>query len=253
MAHFSLCFPVVSGKATADIESISRMFRTHPDEYRESRIRGGVTLERAYLQETPMGSFVVAYIESDRSISLTLATLVSSDLQIDRDFVRMVKDVHGVDLGVPAPGPEPEVLGEWIDSEVKTRKAGLAFTAPLAPGMTDQGRAFVQAAFRDRAAEMAESRRALGASREIVTLQPNPAGDVVNVYIEGDDPAAANARFAASARDFDVWFKGELAKIFPPAVDFSQPVGGVSELFDSQAVGLGEVVDLRSQEAAHRA
>ena len=73
-------------------------------------------------------------------------------------------------------------------------------------------------------------------SEELITLQSTPQGDIVGIYIEGDDPQKGNAGFAASQEPFDLWFKEELRKIFPPAIDWSKPVEGIEELFDSTKV-----------------
>src|ERR1700692_469258 len=54
MGRIALPFPVLPGKTEADIRSISERFKSDPDEYAESRRRGGVTLERVYWQQTPM-------------------------------------------------------------------------------------------------------------------------------------------------------------------------------------------------------
>ena len=59
---------------------------------------------------------------------------------------------------------------------------------------------------------------------------------MISVYLEGADPKDANVRFAASTSPFDVWFKEQCARIFPPFVDFSQPVQGITEIFDSEAL-----------------
>jgi len=61
-------------------------------------------------------------------------------------------------------------------------------------------------------------------------------GDVICVYIEGDDPVASNRRFAESSDAFDVWFKDRCKEIFPPEIDFNDPVPQVSEIFDSQTL-----------------
>ena len=110
----------------------------------------------------------------------------------------------------------------------------MALCAPLAPGATERARAFVADAYhRD---EFTASRRRLHVSEELLTLQSTPQGDIVGLYIEGDDPAQGNAGFAASTEPFDLWFKEELTKIFPPAIDWSKPVEGVEEIFDSTKV-----------------
>ncbi|GAB2816928.1 hypothetical protein GCM10027200_15580 [Lentzea nigeriaca] len=231
MQRTVLVFPVLQGKTDAEVRSIADRFRARPDEYAESRHRLGVTLERAYQQKTPMGDFVVAYVESELGFGEFVGAAVSSDLAIDRFFVNSVREIHGIDLTQPPAAPLPETIGVWTDPEVTTRRRGMAFTAPTLPGVADAGRAFVADAFsRD---DMTRSRRALGHNVEVVTITATPEGDIVGVYLEGDDPWDGNARLAASEDPFDLWFKGELAKLFPPFVDFSQPIAGVTEIFDS--------------------
>jgi hypothetical protein len=232
MERTVLPFPVLPG---ADPELMSRRFLEQPEQYAESRNRLGITLERAYLQTTPMGNFVVAYIESERSFGETTAALAASDLEIDKFFVDNVRNLHGVDLTQPPPpGPPPETIGAWSDPDVTQRGPGFAFSAPTLPDSRDAGRAFIKDAFsRD---DMTRSRRALHQNLEVVTVSATPQGDVVAVYLEGQDPEAANAKFAASNDPFDAWFRSELAKLIPPFVDFSKPVPGVSEIFDSAAV-----------------
>jgi hypothetical protein len=232
MERTVLPFPVLPG---ADAELIARRFIEQPQQYAESRKRLGISLERVYLQTTPMGNFVVAYIESERSFGETSAAIAASELEMDKFFVEKVREVHGVDLTQPPPpAPPPETIGAWSDPAVTTRGRGFAFTAPLLPDTRDAGRAFIKDAFsRD---DMTRSRRALTENLEVVTLVATPQGDVAAVYLEGKDPQAANAKFAASDDPFDAWFRAELGKLFPPVVDFTQPVPGVSEIFDSAPV-----------------
>src|SRR6266852_3258002 len=108
MGNFALAFPVFPGKSDSDVKKAPAMFAASPDAYRESRRRSGITLERAYLKKTPMGNFVVAYLESDKGFGETMGSVPTSGLEIDRWFVEYVKDTHGVDLTQPAPGPQPE-------------------------------------------------------------------------------------------------------------------------------------------------
>ena len=231
MSRTALVFPVLPGK---DARDIANEMKSRPREYEQSRRRLGITMERAYLQHTPMGDFVTAYIEAEGDVLETFGKLASSDLDIDRYFVKAVKEIHGADLTQPMPGPLPETVAAWIDPTAKGRGRGMALCAPLAPGATERARAFVADAYhRD---EFTASRRRLNVTEELLTLQSTPQGDIVGIYIEGDDPAKGNAGFAASQDPFDLWFKEELTKIFPPAVDFSKPVEGVEEIFDSTKV-----------------
>jgi hypothetical protein len=234
MARVTLPFPALPGKTEEDLLRIAEHFKANPAEYAESRRRSGVTLERAYLQRTPMGMFVVAYQETTGSIADAIAALAQSDLAIDRFFVEAVQELHGIDLTQPMPGPEPEVVGEWVDPAVTERGRGMAFSAPMIPGTEDRAKAWAEETFASDG--MTASRRALGVSVEVVTVLQTPQGPVCAVYLEGSDPFEANRRFAASTEPFDVAFKEELTHLFPPFVDFSKPVPGITEIFDSREV-----------------
>ena len=228
-----LVFPLLPGKSDSDARLIADRFEERPHEYLESRRRLGVTLERAYLQHTPMGNVVVAYTEADGDFASVAKSLVDSDLPLDRFFLESLRELHGIDLTAPS-GPPPETIGAWTDPAVTTRGRGMAFCAPLRPGKTDAAKAFIVDAFRRD--DMSRSRRALGGSVEVVSLVSTPQGDLAAAYLEGADPFAANARFAASTDPFDVWFRGELAELFPPEIDFGKPVQGVTEIFDSTSL-----------------
>jgi hypothetical protein len=229
-----LVFPVLPGKAESDIKSIAERFRADPEAYFGSRQRAGVTLERVYWQNTPMGDFVIAYLETERGIGETLSVLAAQDTELDRYFAAKVKEIHGVDITEPPKGPPPETVGEWVDPEVTERRRGMGFCAPLIPGQEGRGRAWAQDTFGQEG--MTTSRRALGQNIEVVTLTYAPHGPVAGIYLEGDDPFEANRIFATSTEPFDVAFRQELSSLFPPAIDFNQPVPGITEIFDSLAL-----------------
>jgi hypothetical protein len=240
MSRTALVFPVVPGK---DAKEIANELKSRPKEYEQSRRRLGITLERAYLQHTPMGDFVTAYIEAEGDVMEIFSKMPSSDLDVDRYFVRAAKEIHGADLTQPLPGPAPETVAAWIDSTAKGRGKGMAFCAPLTPGETDRARAFCTDAYhRD---DFTASRRRLHVNEELITLHSTPQGDLVGIYIEGDDPVKGNEGFAASQEPFDLWFKEQLTTIFPASIDFSKPVTGVEEIFDS-----AKIADLGLSKAA---
>src|SRR5258706_15935324 len=116
MNRTAMAFPVAPGVSSDRINSVSEMFRSRPEEYLESRRSLGVLLERAYHQPTPMGDFVVAYIETEGDAAETMGKGAVSELAIDRDFARLVKEIHGIDLTAPPAGPPPETLGDWTDT-----------------------------------------------------------------------------------------------------------------------------------------
>jgi hypothetical protein len=232
MTRYAIPFPIAPGKSEADVRSIPAYFGANMDQYRESRKRLGTTVERVFLQATPMGDTLIAYAEAEGDFGAWTQALVASDLEIDRRFIEMVADIHGIDVRQPPAGPPPETIGEWSDPDVTTRRKGLAFIAPLLPAKVEAGRAFIREAFERRGPELAASRKALGQNVEVVTLSSNPMGDFVCAYLEGTDPVEGNRGFAASTRPYDIWFKDGLKGLFPPEIDFSQPLPPIRQIWD---------------------
>jgi hypothetical protein len=226
-----IAFPVLPGKETLVREIAAELQRRRP-EYEESRRQAGISVERAYLQKNPDGSsVVVAYLEADRSFADGMSVLVHSDRPIDHYFIDKNAEATGIDFRAGSAGPEPELVGQWIAPGATVRGRGFAFAAPLQPGKTEAGIAFAKEAYDGRKNEMAESRLAQKLTREEVFLNRTPAGDVIVVYLEGEDPIEANRQFAASNSAYDRWFKDRCKEIFPAYVDFDQPVPANEEIF----------------------
>jgi hypothetical protein len=229
MAKFAFAVPVLPGK---DARVVPAMLASRRQEYEESRRRTGVTMERVYLMQTPMGEIVTAYIESEKSYEETMQLTASSTLPIDAEFAAKLAEVHGITPDAQSAAPSPEILGDFVDPAVRERRAGIGFCAPLLPGRTDAARAFAQEAWVARRDGFTASRRALGVNVETAVLNSTPMGDLLCVYIEANDPVAANRGFAASQGEFDVWFKQQLGTLFPPDLDFSQPLPPIEQIWD---------------------
>ncbi len=231
MPTYGLIFPIVPGKEPV-IRDVCRQLQERRAEYEDSRGRMGVSVERAYIQDNPDGSAVVlAYIDADRSLNEGMSVMLASESPLDRYFIEREAEATGVDFRSLGKLPEPETVGQWLAPGNPQRARGLVFTAPLLPGKTDDGRAFAREAFVTRRAELTESRLAKRMTREEVFLNHTPAGDMIVVYIEGEDPVEANRQFAASHTPFDRWFKDRCKEIFPPYIDFNQPVPDNEEIF----------------------
>src|SRR5262249_36670128 len=63
MYKVAAVYPVLPGK---DARSVAAILRRDPGAYTESRRHAGVLLERAYEQQTPMGVFLISYLETER-------------------------------------------------------------------------------------------------------------------------------------------------------------------------------------------
>jgi hypothetical protein len=227
----ALPFPVLPGR---DPRKIANRFIKEPEVYREARRDSGVTLERAYLQQTPMGDFVVAYIESDRDFMEMMGTIANPTNEMARWFVDTVKEVHGIDMTQP-PAQLPELVAEWVDPDVSERRRGFAFCAPVVPEQLQFGKDWARRTFASD--DMTRTRRDLGENLEVVFLTHTEQGPITAIYLEGNDPDRANREFSASDDPFNVEFREALQRIYPPFVDMTKPIEGVTEIFDSRAVG----------------
>lgn len=240
VANAVLVFPVLAGKTESDIRSIAEAFKADPMGYWESRKQGGSTLERVYWQHTPMGDFVVAYVETTKpTISDALAAMGQDQSKMGIFFRDKIKEIHGIDITQPPAGPPPENIAEWSDPNATKRGKGFAFSAPLVADQVEYAKSFLADAFSRDA--MTETRLAGGQTLEVATLHQTPMGPVLGVYLQGSDPVAYDIQHASSTHEFDVWFKDNLKKIFPPFIDFSQPVPGITEIFDSEAIAMVDV------------
>jgi len=231
MSQYVLPFPLLPGKTDDDARIIANEFKSRPREYEESRKNAGILIERAYLEKTPMGSFVVAYVESERDFGDSARLMLESGLSLDRYFRDKVKEIHGIDMADPV---QVETVASWFDPQVSERGRGLAFCAPVAADRVDEAKTYLHEAY--QIPQFAASRRSLGQNGEVASLIETPLGPIGAAYLEGRDPVEANRRFAASRDPFDVAFKEHLAWIFQPGVDFSQPLPPIEEIFDSTKV-----------------
>jgi hypothetical protein len=111
MSLIAFVAPILPGKREqwdAFTAEISGPRRT---DFNASRQRLGVH-ERSFLQETPMGDFVIVTVEGDNPME-AVGAFANSDDDFSRWFVQQVQEIHGFDLRRPPENP-PHLI---IDSE----------------------------------------------------------------------------------------------------------------------------------------
>ncbi len=86
------------------------------------------------------------------------------------------------------------------------------FVAPILPGRTEAWKQAAQEITGSRKSEHEESRRRMGVTREIASLQSTPEGDYVVVCLEADDPDEIISRILTSDAPFDRWFAETVLK-----------------------------------------
>ena len=86
------------------------------------------------------------------------------------------------------------------------------YVIPIPPGNTEA----IKAAFAEmegsREQQCVDNRHVMGITREFVSLQEMPTGDLLVAYLEGDDPDQAVDRMMASDSEYARWIAGT---VFP--------------------------------------
>jgi hypothetical protein len=103
MAIYAFVNPVVAGKLEAWRSYIKEIKGPRNNDYKESRKKVGLTVERVWLQHTPMGDFAVVYWET-QDISKVFEGFIKSDVPFDKWFRdKILVEVHEMDFSKPLP------------------------------------------------------------------------------------------------------------------------------------------------------
>ena len=100
--------------------------------------------------------------------------------------------------------------------------ATMAVSFPVLPGKADAARRFAEEVMGPRRTEAAASFRRIGVTHETWYLQSTPMGEMIIVWMEAADPAAAFQKWGASQDPYDRWFKETAGAIC--GLDFNQPM-----------------------------
>jgi len=105
MAIFAIAIPISADKMDRWKAFIGQITGPRKAEFAASRKKLGVR-ERTFHQHTPMGDFVVVTLEGDDPAG-AFAKFGQGTDPFTTWFKSEVKDIHGVDLAAPPPGPLP--------------------------------------------------------------------------------------------------------------------------------------------------
>ncbi len=97
----------------------------------------------------------------------------------------------------------------------------VAVAFPIAPGKSDEWRAWMDEITGPRRAEFVASRRNAGV-RERTFLQQTPMGDLVIVTLEGDDPLRSFGQMMSADDAFTSWFLERVQSVH--GVDLTEPM-----------------------------
>ena len=99
--------------------------------------------------------------------------------------------------------------------------ASLAFVAPALPGGTQNLMRLAQDLQGAKKPEVEDFYRRMNVTREQWFIQPTPQGEMVIVYLEGEDLARTFQKLAASQEPLDVWLKEQAKSVH--GIDFNKP------------------------------
>ena len=99
--------------------------------------------------------------------------------------------------------------------------ASMAFVIPILPGGTQNLKRLVQDLRAAEKSEVEDFYRRMKVTREQWFIQPTPQGDMVIVYLEGEDLAQTFQTLASSEEPLDVWLKEQYKSVH--GVDFNKP------------------------------
>ena len=106
MAIFAIAVPVLANKASQLQALIGQLTGAKKADFAASRKKLGVR-ERSFLQHTPHGDFIIVTLEGNDPAGAFVKFGQGTD-PFTQWFKAQVKDIHGVDLDLPPPGPLPK-------------------------------------------------------------------------------------------------------------------------------------------------
>ena len=107
--------------------------------------------------------------------------------------------------------------------------AEIVFAVPVLPGKEEQDRQTLDEMAGSRRDQYEAALRDAGITRQAVWHQQTPNGTLALVYIEADDPDAAQ-RFTSSDAPISRWFVEQMQEVH--GIDVSQPPPPVSQVHD---------------------
>lgn len=110
MALVAAAFPIPPGNTEKWRAFQAELTGARQAEFAASRKRLGVR-ERTFLQQTPMGDFVVVTLEG-ADVATVYPRLLASTDAFDRWFVERVQTIHGIDMAVVAAAPLPALIAD---------------------------------------------------------------------------------------------------------------------------------------------
>ncbi|MBE0428759.1 MAG: hypothetical protein IBX61_02680 [Thermoleophilia bacterium] len=211
MESTALMFYIEPGMTPECLKFAEEAMGPRRAEHDESRRRLGITAEKVWIENTNEGDVMIFYLESN-DIAKSLAMIGESDHVYDLWFREKIFELTGIDLCDYRTVSGTELAYESPRLEPRGPSSSVAAVFPLLPGMKEEWLAMLEVRSGPRREEYLDYLSRHGFSLEKLYVQPTRKGERVILYVEGDDPAGAIARFARSNHPFDVWIREEMLR-----------------------------------------
>jgi hypothetical protein len=99
----------------------------------------------------------------------------------------------------------------------------IAFVIPIPAGNTEALKGAFEEMRGSREDQCVANRGVMGVTREFVSLQHMPQGDVLAVYIEADDPSKTTERMMASDSEYARWIASVVRPLLGTAAGAPRP------------------------------
>ena len=109
MGEVAFAAPILPGKMDVWREFNKELVGARKADHEASQKRHGVTRQRLWLQQTPMGELAVVHVQGPGAESM-MPSLGGSDDAFDVWFRGKVMEIHGIDMTQPPPRPPPELV-----------------------------------------------------------------------------------------------------------------------------------------------
>ena len=191
--------PILEGKSDTWKKFIADVKGDRAEEWGEARAAAGLTQETVWHQARAAGEFAVVYQEGP-DLASVMQRFAASETAIDKDFVAMVSDVHGMDPSQPMPAGKLSIdyTGEGGPNPA------YGFAVPVVEGKEKVATDFLAANSGANAEEFAASLARIGVTRERVWSYGG--GKLIVVVRESADENDLMPKWLASEDPFDVGF-----------------------------------------------
>jgi hypothetical protein len=100
--YYVLAAPLLPGKFEKWKSMLKEIKGPRKEDYQASRKKMGIKHERAWLQHTPQGDFVLVSFEG-KDTSKVLEKFMKSKDPFDKWFAKNLQEIHGIEISTSAP------------------------------------------------------------------------------------------------------------------------------------------------------